>query len=259
MRSRLMRLRLRGFRSFVVETTIDFPENGLLLVRGKNHDTGGSSGSGKTTVLLALQYALGLCHLPATSLQSWLTTEPMFVELTLRCEDREVVITRKPGLTVECGDLKLKGRNAEESLESILGLSPGILEALTYRRQRTQGQFLSKTDGEKKEFLTTVLGLEKFEAAAEKSQRAISDQEPVVEACRVTALADAAEVDRLKAIVGDPLLVDEIPIRKAISDATVRVETLTVSLQKLKTEFGAQEVAIRAEAEKIRLSYMPRL
>ena len=68
----LKSLSLAGFRSFVEQATVEFPESGLVLVRGTNTDSSGvSSGSGKSSLLLGISYALGYCPFPATELQSW--------------------------------------------------------------------------------------------------------------------------------------------------------------------------------------------
>jgi hypothetical protein len=56
-------------------------------------------------------------------------------------------------------------------------LPPELLAPLTYRGQKQPGLFLSKTDAEKKEFLTTLLDLGKFEAAVEASQAKVKNLE----------------------------------------------------------------------------------
>src|SRR5579884_3249048 len=76
-------LELANTRSFVKKARIVFPRKGLLLLRGKNLDTGGSSGSGKSTIAMAINHAYGACDIPATELRSWGSKAPPDVQLEL--------------------------------------------------------------------------------------------------------------------------------------------------------------------------------
>jgi DNA repair exonuclease SbcCD ATPase subunit len=161
---------LEAFRSFVEPSSFDFPPRGLYGIRGRNADTGGSSGAGKSSINLGIAYALGYCPFPATELQSWLTDKPMSATLKLTTPDAGLVVTRgvsglRLGMRTSEGTTELKGRAAEAELTKRLGLSPAMLSALTYRAQRSDGTFLSKTNVEIQEFLTAVLGLEVYEQA----------------------------------------------------------------------------------------------
>jgi DNA repair exonuclease SbcCD ATPase subunit len=169
---KLKRLSLRSFRSFIDSVSIDLPDYGLVLIRGKNLDTGGSSGSGKTSINLALAYAFGYCPYPATVLGSWgETKEPMQVEVEFECDEGRVVLTRGTKLSLDINGTKLTGsvKAIEDRLEKIVGLNSNLLALLTYRQQKKPGMFLSSTDAEKKEYLTTLLNLERYEAAVELS------------------------------------------------------------------------------------------
>ena len=162
---RIRRLRATAFRAFL-SLDVEFPERGKILIRGKNTGTGGSSGSGKSSVVLALNYLFGTCPYPATELQSWLTDEPMLVAGELDTPKGTVTIERGAGRP-----LHINGKKVPESeLEAILGMDSDMLKALTYRPQRTFGLFLNKTDSEKKEFLSALLGLDAIEKAVSDAQ-----------------------------------------------------------------------------------------
>lgn len=168
----LRSLRVTALRSFAETSSVSFPEAGMTLFRGKNLDSGGSSGSGKSSVLLAIAYLLGHCRFPATQLQSWLTEEPLEVEGVLVDGESEMVVTRgASGLRLVKDGQKVSGsaKNLEAKLTEFVGLTPELLAALTYRGQKQPGLFLSKTDAEKKEFLTELLDLKKFEVQAEET------------------------------------------------------------------------------------------
>ena len=159
---------LQAFRSFVEPSRFNFPPRGLRIIRGRNLDTGGSSGAGKSSVNLGLAYAMGYCPFPATELQSWFTDDPPRAEVGLQTPEHQLSVDRGNGLRlVVDGDKKkaLKGKAAEAELTKHLGLSPAMLSALTFRQQRSDGTFLSKTNVEIQEFFTTVLGLEVYERA----------------------------------------------------------------------------------------------
>jgi len=164
---KLRSLSLKGFRSFADEATLNFPESGLVLLRGKNIDsTGVSSGSGKSSILLAIAYALKYCPYDASQLQSWIGKE----KLEVRLELDGASLVRGTRSSIKVGEQEITGVAAvDKKLFDHIGLNPSLLEALTYRPQQSRGLFLSKTNSEMQEFLSMLLGLEKFEEAIEGS------------------------------------------------------------------------------------------
>ena len=167
-------LEIENFRSIVQHERIALDGHGLVQIRGINRDTGGSSGVGKSSINLGIAYPLDYCPFPGTELQSWLTDKPMRVALGLRTPEHALESARGASgmrLTVD-GDTKkaLKGKAAEAALRVHVGLTPAMLAALTYRQQRSDGTFLSKTNVEIQEFFTEVLGLSPFETAIQVSQ-----------------------------------------------------------------------------------------
>lgn len=186
---RLKWLKMRAFRSFLKETKIEFPETGLVLIRGSNPATGDPSGTGKSTIFLAIAYALDMCPYPATELQSWMTGDPMQVSLCLETPKGEVIITRGKKNSLRMGDQTITGAKAiSEATTALFGLDADTLRSITYRIQRKDGLFLSLSDSEKKEFLTRILGLTKIEAAVEQAEKQAKLLEPGIEASQ-SALA----------------------------------------------------------------------
>ena len=261
MRTRLKWVAIRAFRSFVDRTVINFPETGIVLVRGLNRETGGSSGTGKTSINLAINYALGICHLPATNLQSWLTETPMQVELCLDTSEGEVIITRGEKFVLSVNGHVMKGGNKilEEKLQQIIGLPSELLEALTYRRQMTRGQFLSKANGDKQSFLTVLLGLQKYEAAIEQTNKNITSLEPK----RALLLEDVRlcqeEVDRHQKLVGDPALLDEVPYHMAVSGCQDEIKSLETKIEQTEAAIAQAKLAIQEQTDKIIRDNIPKL
>lgn len=224
MKIKLKNLKLKAFRSFEKDASVDFPASGLLLLRGLVTGTGGSSRAGKSTILKAIAYALGYESTPAKALQSWFTEEPMQVELTLETDVGEVKISRGQKLSLTVNGEKNTGavKVIEDKLSSILNLTPDMLSVLTYREQRTKGFFLQKTDSEKKEYLTKVLGLEKFELASEKASEALK----LLENDKIAKLAVAERV--LKNL---ETLQASIPVVPEDTTGPVAVELLALQAQ----------------------------
>lgn len=169
---KLKNLKMSGFRSFEKESSIDFPESGLVLVRGSNPDNNDSSGSGKSSVLLAIAYALDIAQFTATELQSWHTDDTMQVQLILDRGGEEIVISRGKKNSIKIGDASpITGSKATlDKIRQIFGVETETLQAITYRPQGHPGLFMSLTDSEKKSFLTKILGLEKIERAVEQAE-----------------------------------------------------------------------------------------
>lgn len=170
---RLKWLKMTAFKAFVKENTVVFPESGLVLIQGENTATNDPSGTGKSTILDAVAYALDICPYPATELQSWMTNTPMQVQLCLDSPAGEVVITRGKKSSIKIGDEEVTGAKAVTAkLRELFGVGSDILGPLTYRPQDQPGLFLSLDDSKKKEFLTQILGLTSFEDAIEVSEKA---------------------------------------------------------------------------------------
>ena len=253
---KLKKLSISAFRSFTDRTEVEFPDSGLLLIRG-------SSGSGKTSLLLAIQNALGICPFPDKTLQSWNTEAPRSVELTLGSGEHGVGICRGKSFSVSVDGLVTSGsaKVTEAALTQALGLGPELLEALTYRKQMSRGMFLSKTDSEKKEFLTELLGLEKFEQAVERSQEAIRDLTP-----RLGSEFDSLDLLRLgredfknknPAPDGTKDLNPELNLK--IQQSVDKVAELQQDIENNKKQLADTELRIQKETDAISKGYMPKL
>lgn len=180
-RVKLKKLIIQDFRTLAGRHEIVFQDNGLVAIKGKNLETGGSSNSGKSNVLKALAFLFKICPHPATECQNWHTESPMLVEGVFDTNEGEVVLRRGSELSITVAGKKVSGaaKAVEAKLDEITGVSAPIREALTYRDQRWPKSILAMKDTELKKFLTQVLGLEALEAdvaAAGKRVQAAMDQ-----------------------------------------------------------------------------------
>lgn len=165
----LKQLSFSGIGRFVDKQVINIDELGnMTQVDGKRLETGGSSGSGKSTVFNAHDYLLGINNLPAGVLQSRLTKEGIWVEGLYDIDGEEVIITRSKskGLSVQRGQNEpiTGSKLAEEALDAILGMSRDLFRKTIHKRQKEGGFFLDLGPSDTHEFLTKCLGLEEHGA-----------------------------------------------------------------------------------------------
>lgn len=164
----------QAFRSLVAPFSISVPDSGLTLIKGLNQDTGDSSASGKSSLVLAMAHLFGGCPFPRTEFQSWLTEEPAMVGAVIKCGDGDYTVERRStGLSVLRPDgVLIKGKSAEAELDRLFGLDVKMRALLTYRGQGQDGIFLSMSDAEKKEFFAQTLGLEQYEQLESQADEA---------------------------------------------------------------------------------------
>lgn len=163
------KMEIEGFRSFKSKTVIEFPNKGAILIKGKNKVAPTASGTGKSSILMALAFVLDYCKLPTTELKNY-QSKKMSVKVFLADGINEYIVTRDPKLSLIVNNVPYDGKSAgaDEELKKILKDSPDLIETLTYRPQRTLGRFINSTDSEKKEFLSKVLNLNELENAQDK-------------------------------------------------------------------------------------------
>lgn len=157
-------LTFNNIRCFIEPQTIDFSNRDKLIqVDGKNENTGGSSGAGKTTVFLALDYLLGISDVPATVLQSRLTKDSIEVSGNFLLNGKSLKIDRskKTGLTINLDGDIVSGNSklAEEKLDEIIGIPRKIFKKMIHKHQKEGGFFLDMTAKETYEFLVEMLNL----------------------------------------------------------------------------------------------------
>jgi len=159
---KLKDLRFSGIGRFVDPQHIDFCSLGhLVQVDGENKNTGGSSGSGKSTIFNALEYLLGLNDIPKNTLQSRLTKETISVCAIFDWDGKEIKIERSTKLKITIGDEVIVGSSekTEAKLNEILAMPRDLFRKILHKRQKEGGFFLQFTPQKMNEFLVDCLGL----------------------------------------------------------------------------------------------------
>jgi DNA repair exonuclease SbcCD ATPase subunit len=145
----------------------------LVLLRGE-------SGSGKSTILLAIAYVLDILpsEYSAVDLQDWNSDAGMQVNLTLEIDGKSFVFGRGKKNFIKGEGLEVSGAGpVKEKQIELLGFHPDVLKALVYRDQDNPKLFVNLSPGYKIEFLTEVLGLKSIEEAVDKADKKIKELE----------------------------------------------------------------------------------
>lgn len=161
----LKELRFKNIGRFVEEQSISFDKLGnLVQIDGQNHNTGGSSGSGKSTVFNGLDFLFGLNSTPNTVLQSRLTEETIVVEGDFDLDGQPLTISRGKKLKITLNGEVTTGSSklTEEKLDQILAIPRHLFRPMLHKKQGEKGFFLSFTPKEINDFLTDCLGLGHF-------------------------------------------------------------------------------------------------
>lgn len=175
----LKKLKLKNIGRFITEQEVIFDELGnLVQVDGENRNTGGSSGSGKSTFFNALDYLLGLNDLPVTVLQSRLTKEGILVTGQFEWDGREVELIRGKGklsISVDGNIVEGSAKLVEEKIDEMLGMSRELFRPMLHKRQKEGGFFLAMTPSKTHEFLTNVLDLSAYTKKLDNLDKQLKD------------------------------------------------------------------------------------
>src|SRR5271157_5297249 len=99
----LSSVKIQDFRSLKA-AEVELPRNGFLLVEGKNHDTGGSSGAGKSSFFYALQTAFDCCAFPGTETEAWDAEKGSRVEVRFTSDEVPYTVVRGGRSSIRTGD-----------------------------------------------------------------------------------------------------------------------------------------------------------
>jgi DNA repair exonuclease SbcCD ATPase subunit len=204
---------------------IDFDRRDLTLVLGENLDLGGDgsrNGTGKTTIINALSYALfgqALTNIKRDNLINKTNDRQMLVSLEFSVNDRDYRIERgrKPGVLkfyvnqeerTTTDDAQGDSRETQEEIERTLGLSHDMFRHIVALNTYTE-PFLSLRANDQRAIIEELLG--------------------------ITLLSERADrIKELNRSTKDAITAEEMRIR-AVQEANKRIEEQIESLKKRQT------------------------
>ncbi len=158
-------LKWNNFFSYGKDNSIDFTEAPVTQLVGLN-------GVGKTSIPLILQeiaYGKNVKKIIKANLANRNTSGGIFAELVFTADDIEYIVkmTRTSKLTVELSkdgeDISSHTAPATmKTLEGILNLDFDTFSQLVYQSSKSNLQFLTATDTQRKKFLINLFNLEKY-------------------------------------------------------------------------------------------------
>lgn len=252
---KLKELKFQNIGRFTEEQTIKFDGLGnLVQLDGQNNNTGGSSGSGKTTVFNALDYLLGINDTANTVLQSRLTKEGIAVTGLFELDGKPLTISRIKGkLSVDLEGEVTTGSSklSEERLDQILAMPRHLFRPMLHKRQKEGGFFLQFTPKETHEFLTDCLGLGDLRLKLdiiENKVKELTNLKTQAGIALQTAQAGLQATQSALAALGAP------PVKEVDQDHILQLKTAwehhQTALTKLETEHAEQNAYLDSQRPK---------
>lgn len=203
---------------------IDFDRSDLTLVLGENLDMGGDgsrNGTGKTTIINALSYALygqALSNIRKDNLVNKTNAKHMLVSLDFSVDSQHYRIERgrKPNILKfyvnqedkSSDDAQGDSRETQDAIERVLGMSHDMFQHIVALNTYTP-PFLSLRANEQRTIIEQLLG--------------------------ITLLSERADrIKELNKATKDSIQVEELRIR-AVQEANKRIEEQIQSLEKRRT------------------------
>lgn len=247
----LLELKFKNIGRFTEEQTIDFKNLGTFVqVDGQNNNSGGSSGSGKTTIFNSLDYLLGINSLPATILQSRYTKEPIWVQGKFEFNGEILTVTRnKSKFSIENNTVIEQGEKAELKLKEILGMPEDLFRKVTHKRQKEGGFFLDLTPNQMHAFLMDCVGLSDFKLKYEIVDKKLSQLETGINSLTLDKISTEAQlntvISSIKALGDEPKQEVDENILKQLKEKYERTKNIfeetAIKLRKEENEFNTEK------------------
>ena len=173
-------LKIENFGS-IKKTSFDLSKNGLVLFKGSNlDDNGDPNGAGKSMAVDALVWCLfgeTTRGVRAEGVVPWWNKKALTrVMVTIEHMGKTISITRtrNPNDLYTEGDLNLRGSDVTDTSKKILdflGISLNtFLTSFIFPQESRFDKFLVSKDTKRKEVLTQMMGMERFDCAVQSAK-----------------------------------------------------------------------------------------
>jgi DNA repair exonuclease SbcCD ATPase subunit len=198
---KIKELTVKNFMSVGNQTqAVDFSKENLTLVLGENLDMGGDdngsrNGTGKTTIVNALSFALfgtALTNIKKDNLINKINNKNMLVTLSFEKDgvDYRVERGRKPTLmkfyvnneeqgTEETDDSQGDMRETQRDIDELIGMSHDMFKHIVALNTYTE-PFLSMKSGEQREIIEQLLGITILSEKAEALRELIRETKELI-------------------------------------------------------------------------------
>jgi len=268
----LKHVTLRNFLSVgSVTQAIDLQNEELTLILGDNLDLGGDgarNGTGKTTIIQAISYALygvPLNNIKQNNLINRTNGKGMLVTLDFEANGVEYRIERgrKPngmkffinGTEEEDNEAQGENKETQQVIEDIIGMSSVMFRNIVVLNTYSQ-PFLSMTQGQQRDIIEQLLGITLLSEKAEKIKITIKNNKEEIqqEEFKVQAIEEAnkrieEQIDSLKkrARLWDNKTAEDI---NTLKNQIIRLEELDIDAELLgHTQLSAYNALLKDHAD----------
>lgn len=259
---KIKQLQIKNFLS-VQKASIDFTEfDGLTVIKGKNLDTGGSNGAGKSAIVEAIYFALTgktLRKSTEASLVNFKANKGLEVSLLIEKGDgTEVSIYRskkptKMQVIVDGHDVTAGHRDGSQArLDELIGAPHKVLAASMFFGQSNDLNFLDASPVVKREIIRNFLNLDELFSLRDSIRDFKSQYTFSIKECDTLIVESAKDVDSIQS-----------KINKVNPSTNVTVEVAEAAwgeYNKLFNEYDSLEVLVndlnrRIDFDKLRIDH----
>lgn len=251
---KLISLEFKNIGRFTEMQKIDFSSKGKMIqIDAIRKDYGGSSGSGKSTIIHVNDLLLGINSKPISVLQSRKTKDGYYAKGVYGCGangDCLVTIERskKDGLVITgtnpaTGEpVSISGNNklAEEFIDQIIEIPREIFKKMVHKEQKEGGFVLNMTPSVMFKFLAKVLGLYEWLEKLGKVDEMVSEKSKVVKSLESAFESDKAYLEQVQKTYTESLELVE-PVAPVVNFDENKFNSLNETLSQLK-ERKADEI-----------------